>query len=710
MKPIRYFGDIGWFSQRKTSPSYGSVGKALSAHIRYIANDKRPDLIYSEGLSKEEWQKVVEEETSKRWDARVAGKVIFALPNDLSLEQAKSLIREFVSREIGPSQFGFALHKPKGVVSGKDNLHAHVLFSARGKDGKKLRLNPSRLRELQKKWDEYLKRYTGNDPYRAPQRMRKLIRPYHVRPDSALFDPRAVEYIRTRRRVWVLIKEAVELEKAEKEKRVSPQGEATPRRPPVSRRPISSQSDGERRIGATPSQSEETQRLSGRETLRIERNMPLPEMPWGDPECPLSKIDERIRSLEYDLRELEWELEDTSRLNLPKRFFLKKRMREIADEIAILSREREEMKKFDEMTREWLRTHIELLYMRSDTRPWIHQVAVLVVNPRTDSRKQFLVRIDELESKLSYLRKLNAEGYNIYASVNILQPDAKTRKTEDFLPYQVAVYLDLDSKQKSASQLWKEIWEEIRRGRLPEPSWVIKSSKGNYQAYWIFEEPVEVWKLEAIMRGLNERFGLDHTHDVARVFRLPGLRNKKPGKDDLVMPPAGDVIWIDKEKGYKVRITKRKYDRETLKAMLQIWGVKGLDQTLERASRSSQRASERPKQIEIRPAVDPELERLYKRFYENRDHYKSLSEVDAAFVTKALISGYSLERVASFLALQRSDKPNPIYYARKTVEEVSKWLREEKGLRRVGQSLTAEKRKKRLRRRETFDPSSGPGL
>jgi len=211
------------------------------------------------------------------------------------------------------------------------------------------------------------------------------------------------------------------------------------------------------------------------------------------------------------------------------------------------------------------------------------------------------------------------------------------------------------------------------------------------------------------MRGLNERFGLDHTHDVARVFRLPGLRNKKPGKDDLVMPPAGDVIWISKEKGHKIRITKRKYDRETLEAMLQIWGVRGLDQTLERASRSSQKPSERQKRIEIRPTVDPELEKLYRRFYENRDRYESISEVDAAFTTRALLDGYSPRRIAGFLALQRSDKPNPPYYARKTVEEVSKWLREEKKVRRVGQSLTAE-RSKGLRRRDTFDPSQGPGL
>ena len=265
----RYFGDITWFSQRSTKASYGTVQKALRAHIRYIANPQRPDLVYSENLDMEYWTRKAEEEVSKRWDSRVAGKVIMALPNQMKLEDGVRLIKEFFQKEVGTSELGIAIHDSVGVVSGERNLHAHIVFSARGPDGKKLRLNPRKLGELQRKWDEYLSR-NGYTPEKCPIPMRKKIRPYHVRPDSAIYDPRAVEYLRTRRRVWVLIKEAVELEKmsqlgkalhelseAEKEKRVSLQGEASPRRRPVSHRPAPSKSD--EKTGATPSQRAESQ-------------------------------------------------------------------------------------------------------------------------------------------------------------------------------------------------------------------------------------------------------------------------------------------------------------------------------------------------------------------------------------------------------------------------------------------------------------------
>lgn len=336
------------------------------------------------------------------------------------------------------------------------------------------------------------------------------------------------------------------------------------------------------------------------------------------------------------------------------------------------------MKRFDEITRSWLETHIEMLYRRPDVSIWTHKVALLAIHSERDRfpNRQFLVKIGELEKWVGYLRRLNVEGYNIYASVNVLKPEAQSRKVEEFLPCQVAVYLDLDSKEKPAHQLWKEIWKKMRVEELPEPSWVIKSSKGNYQVYWIFEEPVESWKLESIMKGLNQAFGLDHTHDIARVFRLPGFRNKKPGKDDLVQPPKGDVIWIDKSSGQAVKISRVKYRRDVLEWMLRTWGVR--ENAAPRKSRRS---------FEIKPASDSELKDLYEAFYSRRDQYKSPSEVDAAFVARALLKGYSAQRIASFLAFQRSDKPNPAYYADKTVREVCAWLRE-KGVRRL--HLTAK--------------------
>ena len=332
------------------------------------------------------------------------------------------------------------------------------------------------------------------------------------------------------------------------------------------------------------------------------------------------------------------------------------------------------MNKFDEMTRNWLGEFRNMLYHRPDVNPNSNQIAILAVSP--EKRMQFLIRIADIERKLPYLRKLNAEGYNVYASINVLCPTAERRRAEDFLPFQVAVYIDLDCKQKSAASLWREIWQEIKAKRLLEPSYVVKSSKGNYQVYWISREPIEVWKLQAIMKGLNQRFGLDSTQDVARVFRIPGLRNRKPGKQDLVQPIAGDTIWIDKNQGQKVKVTKQKYPKDVFEILFQIWG-----QT-EREVKPIERPIER-KEYVIKPSPDPTLEELYRNFYKRKSQYKSLSEMDMAFTIRALSLGFRPEEIASFLALQRSDKVDPPYYAQITVKKGVAYLkkvRQERGL------------------------------
>ena len=273
---------------------------------------------------------------------------------------------------------------------------------------------------------------------------------------------------------------------------------------------------------------------------------------------------------------------------------------------------------------------------------------------------------------MPYLRKLNVDGYNIYATVNVLQPDATSRKAGDFLPFQTAIYLDLDSKQKPASVLWREVWQAIQEGRLLEPSYIVKSSTGNYQVYWVCEEPVEAWKLRVIMEGLNQHFSLDHTHDIARVFRIPGLRNRKPGKDDLVQPPKNGIIWVAKEKAWKVQATLKKYSKAIFERLFEIWKPR------QPTTSSSSLGPQKHKILSMpmpTPKGDPELERLYQVFYNRRDRYASTSELDMAFVLKSLAKGYPPDRIMSFLALTRIDKPDPEYYATHTVQKGIAYLR-----------------------------------
>jgi len=209
----RFFGNVAWFSQRSTSRGYKNVWHALKSHIYYIANEKRKDLELAEGLELDKWKAITDSEVAKRWDARIAGKFFLTLPNELTAEQALQLVKSFVENEIQSANIGIAIHRNKGILEGKDNLHAHVVFSARRKDGKKVRLNRKDLSELQRKWDEYLTR-AGFQVKTAPWRRQVKAKDFW---QNGKINEDVVRYVKTQRHVWALLTKAVDAEKVFRE-------------------------------------------------------------------------------------------------------------------------------------------------------------------------------------------------------------------------------------------------------------------------------------------------------------------------------------------------------------------------------------------------------------------------------------------------------------------------------------------------------------
>lgn len=66
-----------------------------------------------------------------------------------------------------------------------------------------------------------------------------------------------------------------------------------------------------------------------------------------------------------------------------------------------------------------------------------------------------------------------------------------------------------------------------RAGEYPaEPNYVIETSPGNQQPFWLFSRPVPPAEAKAIARGLKAATGSDHgTADIAHVWRIPGTLN-----------------------------------------------------------------------------------------------------------------------------------------------------------------------------------------
>jgi len=134
---------------------------------------------------------------------------------------------------------------------------------------------------------------------------------------------------------------------------------------------------------------------------------------------------------------------------------------------------------------------------------------------------------------IRFLRAKNSENYNIYITLNRLKPTAKKRRKADFEEKQNKIYLDIDGDKigKPAEEILRKILQEEN---LPLPTLAISTSPQNLQVVWVLKTNEEAQKLEAVMQQVAEKYGLDHTQDISRVFRLAGFFNRKPNKGNFV--------------------------------------------------------------------------------------------------------------------------------------------------------------------------------
>ena len=248
------------------------------------------------------------------------------------------------------------------------------------------------------------------------------------------------------------------------------------------------------------------------------------------------------------------------------------------------------------------------------------RVAILAI-PRSEGKaEQRVFTLGQATSRKvqGWLRHMNARDYDIYLCVNPVRLGSGGREKGDIEGIR---RLQLDLDEDGAAGLGR-VLEDVNRGELPRPAHVLRSSKERYQILW--DTVPGEWEMEgaeAVMRALADRYGGDRAAtDVSRVMRMPGFRNKKPGR-------AGALVTWAWHGGPLVRPE----DFPGLAAPEQ-----------KPAGRAGGRRKMPP------------------------GHY-SQSERDWAAAGDALRSGEAPETVISRLEQQRQDKPNPGYYARRTV-------------------------------------------
>ena len=76
-----------------------------------------------------------------------------ALPRELTAEQRRELVEDFIKQEIGENHaYQWAIHTPKAALEKGEQPHAHIMYSERTIDG------------IDRDPDQYFKRYNGKSP------------------------------------------------------------------------------------------------------------------------------------------------------------------------------------------------------------------------------------------------------------------------------------------------------------------------------------------------------------------------------------------------------------------------------------------------------------------------------------------------------------------------------------------------------------------
>lgn len=245
-------------------------------------------------------------------------------------------------------------------------------------------------------------------------------------------------------------------------------------------------------------------------------------------------------------------------------------------------------------------------------------IAILLRQENPPATTQRVVRLEHVLTPryLAWLRYKNFNGANVYVAMNPLRPGSRKR-TKDSIAEVRHLYLDIDVDGDNRLAA-------LRASQaLPSPNIIISTSADKYQVLWRVEE-YDFDQQESTLKLLAIAFGGDPAcTDRNRVLRLPGFENRK-------YDPAY-VVTVE-------------YPTES------VWHPG--DFTLAEFTG-----------IAIPPSGQTALQ------YAGGKH--THSEADWAWTLRQLTLGHDAIALTLELANRRPDKPNPFYYAQRTVDLAS---------------------------------------
>jgi RepB DNA-primase from phage plasmid len=167
------------------------------------------------------------------------------------------------------------------------------------------------------------------------------------------------------------------------------------------------------------------------------------------------------------------------------------------------------------------------------------RLAVVLIHKRTESVIQRIASARQLASPESqvWLHDQNRMGYDVYSSPNSLREDARGRTKDDIATIR-HIYLDFDQDGTAAVRRMRA------SGDMPEPSYLMNSSPGRWQAFWRVKD-FSKSQAEDLQRGLAKGLGADPAAtDCSRVMRVPGLYNHKyPRSHYIRIERLSDAVY-----------------------------------------------------------------------------------------------------------------------------------------------------------------------
>ena len=239
---------------------------------------------------------------------------------------------------------------------------------------------------------------------------------------------------------------------------------------------------------------------------------------------------------------------------------------------------------------------------------------------RTESPAKTQQRVVTLEQALApryfaWLAHENHHGANVYVAANPLRPGSRKR-TKDSIASVRHVYLDIDTDGEARLAALRA------SEAVPPASAILSTSPGKYQVFWRVEG-FNFEQQEITLKRLTIAFGGDPAcTDCNRVLRIPGFLNRKYSPAHSVAVEYGEEqVW-----------TPADFNLESIATAIAL-PLRGL-------ARSA-------------------------------SHKDTRSEQDWSWVCLQLTEGKEAAKLTHELASRRSDKPNPLYYAQRTVDVAS---------------------------------------